>query len=266
MDEGQRKVTDGGGMWSLSCGPAQGGKCSCHSALGRHSDQAGTSGSISGLTAPVLWWILSWSVFSASTGELALPKSCSLWPAERAVPVLSFQKGFTSKEWNVVSGPQAISQLNTENLPLSMNCLGFSLPSTGPVPVSLLHLTALFLPTLLLPEGWLPETVKNNNNRAPKFNFSLSFCSYFPGHRKPYQEVAKWESGLSRANGDELQIWMVLQTLKGMQFTFGFAKWVCPTGTEIPSGWLFLFLFLFLTVIRRRPLADGEKSCLVELT
>lgn len=143
-----------------------------------------------------------------------------------------------------------------------MNHLGFSLLSTGPVPVSLLHLTVLFLPTLLLPEGWLPVIVKNNSSRSPKFNFSSSFCSYFLGHRKPYQEVAKWESGLFRANGDELQVWMVLQTLRGIQFTFGFAKWVCLTCTGIPSGWL----FLFLTVIRRRHLADGEKSCLVPLT
>lgn len=76
----------------------------------------------------------------------------------------------TSKEWNVVSGPQVISQLSTENLPPFMNHLGFSLLSTGPVPVSLLHLTVLFLPTLLLPEGWLPATVKNNSSRLPKYN------------------------------------------------------------------------------------------------
>lgn len=119
---------------------------------------------------------------------------------------------------------QVISQLNTENLPPSMNCLGFSLPSTGPVPVSLLSLTVLFLPTLLLPEGWLPVTVKNDRSRSPKFNFTSSFCSYFTGHRKPYQEAAKQESGLSRENGDELQIWMVLQTLRIIQFTLGFAK------------------------------------------
>lgn len=134
--------------------------------------------------------------FSANRGELTLPKSYLFWPAERAVSMLSFPPAR-----NEMSGPQ----LNTENLPPSMNHLGFCLLSTGPVPVSLLHFTVLFLPTLLLPEGWLPE-VKNNSSRSPKFNFSSSLCSHFPGHRKPYQEVAKRESGLSRANGDELQI------------------------------------------------------------
>lgn len=56
--------------------------------------------------------------------------------------------------------------------------------------------------------------------------------------------------------------WMVLQFLTGIQFTFEFAKRVHPTGTRIPSGWL----FLFLTIIRRRHLPDGEKSLLVQLT
>jgi len=55
---------------------------------------------------------------------------------------------------------------------------------------------------------------------------------------------------------------MVLQTVTGVQFTFGFAKRVCPMGIGIASG----SLFLFLIIIRRRCLHDGEKSYLVQLT
>lgn len=67
--------------------------------------------------------------------------------------MLSPQEGFTSKEQNVVSVPQIVSQLNTEDPLLPVSHLGFSLPRTAPVAVFLLHLTPFFLPTLLLPEG-----------------------------------------------------------------------------------------------------------------
>lgn len=75
----------------------------------------------------------------------------------------------------MVSGLQIISLLTTKNTPSPMSHVGLSLLRAGPV--AAFHLTALFLPVLLLPEGWLPEAVKNNSNRPLIHSFPFSFCS-----------------------------------------------------------------------------------------
>lgn len=141
--------------------------------------------------------------FPPNSSGLALPKASAL--LGELSPCSPLSKSLPKRNRLQCWGPSLFLSYVLRTLPFPVDHLGFKLLSTGSVagphnisPFLVLHHTDLFLPALLLPEGCLPEMVKDNSKRSLKPGFPLSLCPSRPQEALPNRCQMPGDSSLSR--------------------------------------------------------------------